>query len=129
MAFVGRNEKKEAGIQESYVAMETTAKERAGDTSAGRDMCFWQRWTNISVKQHTRRCFLFFCNEGLQKKYSHPYSIFCHFITIIFMCYIGIFLCLIDLHKLWLNCHVEGNSFFIYFLGIVHIHRPCLPEP
>jgi len=38
MAFVGKNEKNGAGIQESYVAMETTAKRKL-ETQALRDIC------------------------------------------------------------------------------------------
>lgn len=79
---------------------------------------------------------MFFVFLGLQKKYSHPYSIFCHFTTITFLCYNGIFLCLIDLHKLWCNCYVEGNSFFhICFRNSSHSYtlspwatEPCFPR-
>lgn len=56
MAFVGRNEKNGAGIQESYVAMETTAKsELETYTHTHTDSYCLQRWTNIFVGQHTSR--------------------------------------------------------------------------
>lgn len=57
-AFVGRNEKNEAGIQERHVAMETTAKGEQ-ETQAQRGIMYClERWTHIIVGPCTRRDFV-----------------------------------------------------------------------
>lgn len=64
MAFVGRNEKNGAGIQESYVAMETTAK-RALETQRWREICAVCRDGQIFLSGNIQVDVFFCSNERL----------------------------------------------------------------
>lgn len=69
MAFVGRNEKNGAGIQESYVAMETTAK-RALETQRWREICAVCRDGQIFLSGNIQVDVFFFVVMSVYVRYS-----------------------------------------------------------